>query len=313
MTSVNSLDFAQDALPETPGEALATAFDFFTSSEPRFTVETRTAGTIAPMLTHPQIDPVALALGPLKVHWYGLMYLAGFYGAWWLGTVRARQPHIGWQREQVTDLLFYIVLGVILGGRIGYTLFYNLDRFLAEPTMILRMWEGGMSFHGGLIGVIVAYFWFARVKQRNVFDIADFAAPLIPVGLLAGRIGNFINGELYGAPTDLPWGMVFPMAGPEPRHPSMLYEALLEGVVMLALLWWFGRRPRPRMAVSGLFLVLYAVFRSSVELVRLPDAHIGYLHGTTWFTMGMQLSLPMLVLGLIMLGVAYGRHRANGG
>lgn len=265
------------------------------------------------MLTHPNFDPVALALGPVKVHWYGLMYLAGFYGAWWLGTRRARQPHINWPREQVTDLLFYIVMGVILGGRIGYTLFYNFDRFLAEPLVILRMWEGGMSFHGGLLGVVVAYFWFARVKNRNVFDIADFAAPLVPMGLLTGRIGNFINGELYGAPTQMPWGMVFPAAGPEPRHPSMLYEAGLEGLAMLIILWWFSRNPRPRMAVSGLFLVLYGVFRSLVELVRLPDAHIGYLYGTTWFTMGMQLCVPMLVVGAVMLLLAYRRPVAQEG
>ncbi len=257
------------------------------------------------MLTHPQIDPVALALGPLKIHWYGLMYLVGFYGGWWLGTRRAQQPHIGWRREEVTDLLFYVVLGAILGGRIGYTLFYNLERFLAEPLMILRMWEGGMSFHGGLIGVVVACLWFAKVKGRTYADVGDFVAPLVPIGLFTGRIGNFINGELYGAPTTLPWGMVFPMAGLEPRHPSMLYEAILEGPVMLAILWWFARKPRPALAVSGLFLVLYAVFRSLVELVRLPDAHIGYLYGTTWFTMGMQLCLPMLAVGLVKLGLAY--------
>lgn len=257
------------------------------------------------MLTHPGFDPVAIQLGPLKVHWYGLMYLIGFYGAWWLGTRRARFAHVGWSRDQVTDLLFYVVLGVIVGGRVGYVLFYGFEGFLADPSSLLRLWEGGMSFHGGLLGVIVSYFWFARVKGLHVFDVADFAAPLIPFGLLTGRIGNFINGELYGAPTDLPWGMVFPEAGPEPRHPSMLYEAFLEGAVMLALLWWMGKRPQPRMALSGAFLVLYAVFRSAVEFVRLPDAHIGYLYGTTWFTMGMQLCIPMFVAGAVMLILAY--------
>jgi phosphatidylglycerol---prolipoprotein diacylglyceryl transferase len=264
------------------------------------------------MLTHPGFDPVAVHLGPISIHWYGLMYLLAFGIGWWLGTQRARQPHIGWTQDQVTDLLFYIVMGVIFGGRIGYTLFYGFDQWMDDPLMLLRIWEGGMSFHGGLLGVIVAYFWFARAKNLNVFDIADFAAPLIPVGLLTGRIGNFINGELYGAPTTLPWGMVFPGAGPVPRHPSMLYEALLEGLVMLVVLWWFSKNPRPRMAVSGLFLLMYGVFRSLVETVRLPDGHIGYLYGTDWFTMGMQLSAPMVVAGAVILVVAYRRPAAFG-
>ena len=259
------------------------------------------------MLVHPQIDPIAIKLGPLAIHWYGLMYLLGFWGAWYLGTIRARQPHIGWTRDQVSDLLFYIVMGVILGGRIGYTLFYNFSGFIHEPLVILRMWEGGMSFHGGLLGVITAYFLFAWKNKLNVFDIADFAAPLVPVGLFTGRIGNFINGELWGAPTTLPWGMVFRGAGPEPRHPSMLYEAFLEGLVLCALLWWFAAKPRPRMAVSALFLIGYGVFRTSVEFVRLPDQHIGYLYGTGWLTMGMVLSFPMIAAGAVMLAVAYGR------
>jgi len=259
------------------------------------------------MLVHPNIDPVALKLGPLAVHWYGLMYLLGFWGAWQLGTIRARQPHINWTRDQVSDLLFYIVMGVILGGRIGYTFFYNFSGFIAHPTVIFRMWEGGMSFHGGLIGVIVSYFLFAWKHKLNVFDIADFAAPLVPVGLFTGRIGNFINSELWGAPTTLPWGMVFRNGGPEPRHPSMLYEAFLEGLVLCALLWWFGKKPRPRMAVSALFLIGYGLFRSAVEFVRLPDAHIGYLYGTSWLTMGIVLSLPMIAAGAVMLAIAYGR------
>ncbi|MFP5358683.1 MAG: prolipoprotein diacylglyceryl transferase [Gammaproteobacteria bacterium] len=259
------------------------------------------------MLVHPAFDPIALQLGPLKIHWYGLMYLLGFYGCWWLGTRRARLAHFNWPRERVSDLLFYIVLGVILGGRIGYTLFYNFPAFMAEPMVLLRMWEGGMSFHGGLLGVIVAFFWFARTHGVRVFEVADFVAPLIPFGLLTGRIGNFINAELWGAPTSLPWGMVFPGAGPEPRHPSMLYEAALEGVVLLAVLWWFGRQPRPAPAVAGLFLVLYAVFRSAVEFVRLPDAHIGYLYGTSWFTMGMLLCVPMFIAGVLLMTWAYRR------
>jgi phosphatidylglycerol---prolipoprotein diacylglyceryl transferase len=262
------------------------------------------------MLTHPNFDPVAIQLGPVAIHWYGLMYLIGFAGVWWLGTVHARRPHVNWPRERVTDLLFYAALGVILGGRFGYTLFYNFSGFLKDPLVLLRIWEGGMSFHGGLLGVIVAYLIFARAHKLNPFDIGDFAAPLIPFGLLTGRIGNFINGELWGKPTDLPWGMIFPHAGPEPRHPSMLYEAFLEGVVMLAVLWWFASKPRPRMAVGGLFLVLYGAFRFLVEFVRVPDAHIGYLAGG-WLTMGQVLSLPVFFGGALMLALAYGRNRSD--
>lgn len=257
------------------------------------------------MLVHPGFDPVALKLGPLAVHWYGLMYLLGFLGFWWFGVRRAAQPHINWPREWVSDLLFYGVVGVILGGRLGYTLFYNLPGFLAEPLSILRIWEGGMSFHGGLIGVLVALGWFARVHKLRYFDVGDFAVPMIPIGLFTGRIGNFINGELWGAPTTLPWGMVFPAAGPEPRHPSMLYEAFLEGAVLFAILWWFARKPRPYMAVSGMFLLGYGVFRTAVETVRLPDAHIGYLAGTDWLTMGMVLTAPMWIVGAAMILLAY--------
>lgn len=256
------------------------------------------------MIPYPEIDPVAVQIGPLAIHWYGLMYLLGFYGAWWIGTRRTRLAHVHWQRDDVGDLLFYIVMGVVLGGRIGYTLFYNLPGFLADPLMILRIWEGGMSFHGGLLGVVAAEFLFARKTGRHVFDVADFTAVLIPFGLLTGRIGNFINAELWGAPTDLPWGMVFPNAGPEPRHPSMLYEALLEGAVLLAVLLLFARKPRPALAASGLFLLLYGIFRSLVELVRVPDAHIGYL-AWGWVTMGQVLSLPMIAVGAGMLVWAY--------
>ena len=256
------------------------------------------------MLTHPNIDPVAISLGPLQVHWYGLMYLLGFYGAWWLGVRRTRLKHVRWHQDEVGDLLFYIVLGVILGGRIGYTVFYNFSGFLADPLTLLRIWEGGMSFHGGLLGVVVAEFLFARKTGKHVFDVADFTAVLVPFGLLTGRIGNFINGELWGAPTSLPWGMVFRDGGPEPRHPSMLYEAFLEGAVLLVLLLWFARKPRPALAASGLVLVGYGLFRSLVELVRVPDAHIGYL-AFGWVTMGQVLSLPMILIGCGMLIWAY--------
>ena len=256
------------------------------------------------MLMFPEIDPVAISLGPVQVHWYGLMYLTGFLGGWWLGRVRAAQPGSGWNARQIDDLLFYIVLGVILGGRVGYVLFYNLGTFLQDPLLILRIWQGGMSFHGGLLGVLLAMLLYGRRYQRTFFECTDFIAPFITIGLGAGRIGNFINAELWGRVTDLPWGMVFPGGGPEPRHPSMLYEAILEGPVLLLILWWFSAKSRPRRAVSGLFLLCYGIFRFLVELVRLPDAHIGYL-AFDWFTLGQLLTLPMIGFGLLLLWLAY--------
>lgn len=258
------------------------------------------------MLLYPHIDPVALQLGPLKVHWYGLMYLVGFALAWGLGRLRAEAKGFG--KEEPGDMLFYIALGVILGGRIGYVLFYKFQSFLADPLMLLRVWEGGMSFHGGLLGVILAMAWYARKTGRHFFEVADFVAPLVPPALLAGRIGNFINGELWGRPTDLPWGMVFPHVDQLPRHPSMLYEGFLEGIVLFALLWWFSARPRPRMAISGLFLLLYGAFRFLVEQVREPDAHLGYIVGD-WLSMGMILSLPMILVGALFLFMAYRKRQ----
>ncbi|WP_028007899.1 prolipoprotein diacylglyceryl transferase [Solimonas flava] len=268
------------------------------------------------MLTHPNIDPVAVKLGPLAIHWYGLMYLLGFWGAWLLALRRARLPHVAWPRERISDLLFYVVLGVILGGRIGYILFYSYDANghwlpASDPLMILRVWQGGMSFHGGLIGVLVAMGVFARVQKLPYFEVADFAAVLTPIGLFTGRIGNFINGELWGKPTDLPWGMVFPHTAPDllPRHPSMLYEAGLEGLVMFAILWWVGKRPTPRGVISALFLLLYGSFRFLVEFVRVPDAQLGYLH-FGWLTRGQELCLPMLAAGLVILVWALRRGAA---
>ncbi len=254
---------------------------------------------IPAMLVHPDFDPVALALGPVKVHWYGLMYLVAFAFGWWLGRVRARDVWRGWSRDDVDDVLFYVVLGVVVGGRFGYMLFYDFDRLLAEPLSLFMVWRGGMSFHGGLIGVMAAMWWFARSRGRGFFEVADFVAPLVPSGLAAGRLGNFINGRLWGSPSDLPWAMVFhdPRAGGVPRHPSQLYEALLEGVVLFAVLWWFTRRPRPAMAASAVFLIGYGVARTLVEFVRVPDAHLGYL-AFGWVTMGQVLTLPMIAAGI---------------
>jgi phosphatidylglycerol:prolipoprotein diacylglycerol transferase len=260
------------------------------------------------MLNHPSIDPVAVSLGPIKVHWYGLMYLVGFVGGWWLGKRRAaRTP--GWQVTEIDDLVFHAALGVVLGGRIGYLLFYNFAAFAANPLILFRIWEGGMSFHGGLLGVLVAMWLYARRTRRPFFAVVDFIAPLVPIGLGAGRIGNFINGELWGKVSDVPWAMVFRGAGSQPRHPSQLYEFFLEGVVLFAALWWFSSRPRAVGAVSGLFALLYGAFRFAVEFVREPDAHIGHV-AFGWMTMGQLLSLPLMAVGVVLLAVAW-RRRNN--
>jgi phosphatidylglycerol:prolipoprotein diacylglycerol transferase len=278
------------------------------------------------MLTYPNIDPVLFSLGPVSVHWYGAMYLVGFVAGWWLGRRRAARPDSGWRVEQVDDLLFYIALGVVLGGRLGYTLFYGFEELLRDPLSLLRIWQGGMSFHGGLLGVLVAMWLFGRHHGKGFFHATDFIAPLIPLGLGAGRIGNFINGELWGAPGSVPWAMQVPCerfmalcvdklqlppgtAMTPPLHPNQLYEALLEGVVLFAILWLFSARPRPAMAVSGLFLVCYGVFRFAIEFVRMPDAHIGYL-AFDWVTMGQILTLPMLLAGGLLIGFAY-RNRTR--
>jgi len=255
------------------------------------------------MLNYPSIDPVAVAIGPVRLHWYGLMYVVAFFCGWLLGRWRASRPGSGWTAEQVDDLATWTMLGVVLGARLGYVLFYDLPVYLEDPMELLRVWNGGMSFHGGLLGVLlVTLIWAVRHQKRYV-AVIDFVAPLVPLGLFFGRLGNFINAELWGKVTTVSWGMVFPGAGALPRHPTQLYEAALEGLLLFVILWIYSRKPRPLGAVSGLFAVLYALFRMGVEWFRVPDAHIGYLF-SDWLTMGQLLCLPLLAAGLALLARA---------
>jgi len=252
------------------------------------------------MLTYPVFDPIALRLGPLAVRWYGLMYAVGFGAAWWLGRVRARRPGSGWAPAQVDDLITWLVAGVVLGGRLGYVLFYNFSYYLANPLEIPAIWQGGMSFHGGVVGVVLVAWLYGRSVGKSLLEVGDLIAPLVPPGLLAGRMGNFINGELWGRVTDAPLGMVFPTGGPLPRHPSQLYEAALEGALLFVILWIYARKPRPRGAVGGLFLLGYGCFRFIVEFFRQPDVQLGFV-AFDWMSMGQILCLPMIILGLILM------------
>ncbi|MDO1530222.1 prolipoprotein diacylglyceryl transferase [Fulvimonas sp. R45] len=276
-----------------------------------------------PYVVH--LNPVAFQLGPVQVHWYGLMYLLGFFGAIVLGEYRRRRGRLPVSREALSDLFFYGMMGVIVGGRVWYMLFYYAGgpRWIwTDPLALFKVWDGGMSFHGGLLGVLAASLWWSRRHKLHFFDTVDFVAPLIPLGLGLGRLGNFINGELWGKPGTVPWAMVFPQAHGEdvqyvaghpawaealqrygglPRHPSELYELALEGVVMFAVLWLVSMKPRPRYLVSGLFALMYGCFRFAVEFVRVPDPQLGYLFGTSWVTMGQMQSLPLVVVGLLLL------------
>lgn len=251
------------------------------------------------MLIHPQFDPVAIQLGPLSIHWYGLMYLIGFLSLLWLGKWRAnRYPEAGWKSSEMDDILFYGALGVIIGGRLGYVIFYQPAYYLSHPVEIAYLWQGGMSFHGGFLGVLAAMVFFARKTGKRWLAVMDFVAPLVPIGLGAGRMGNFINGELWGRTTDVAWGMVFPQVDNLARHPSQLYQFALEGVVLFILLWWYSSKPRPVGAISGLFLIGYGSFRFLVEFTREPDSFLGLL--SLGLSMGQWLSLPMIVVGIWM-------------
>lgn len=251
-------------------------------------------------MTYPLIDPVALDLGFLQIHWYGLMYVFGFLGGYALTLRRIRQGHFPLTKEQMSDFLGWIALGVILGGRVGYMLFYQPNRLLEDPLSLVYVWEGGMAFHGGLLGVVTLTWLYARKVGVKPLALGDALAPMIPIGLGLGRIGNFIGGELWGRTTDVPWAMVFPGAGPEPRHPSQLYQFLLEGVVLFIVLWWFSSGARRRGQVTGLFLVGYGLCRFLVEFVREPDAHLGFIW-MNWMTMGQLLTIPMVLIGLWLL------------
>jgi len=258
------------------------------------------------MIPYPEFDPIAVSLGPVVIRWYGLMYLAGFAIAWFLARSRAKRPDSGWQVAWVDDLIFYCAMGLILGARVGYMLFYQTATIAQDPLALLRIWEGGMSFHGGLLGVILGGWLFGRRVGKSFFQVTDFVAPIAPLGLFCGRMGNFINGELWGKSSDVPWAFLVDGVG---RHASQLYEGLLEGIVLFTILWIYsGRRP-PVMAVSGAFLLFYGLFRFSVEFVRIPDSHLGYL-AADWLTMGQILSTPMILFGIFFLILAYRRSAA---
>ncbi len=270
------------------------------------------------------LDPIAFSIGPLKVHWYGIMYLIAFLLCWWLGERRRAAGGLAVSRDAFSDLVFYLMLGVIVGGRIGYMLFYGTEELIHNPLSLFYINQGGMSFHGGLLGVLAAGLWWCRRHRQHYFDVIDFVAPLVPIGLGLGRLGNFIGGELWGRLTDLPWGMIYPRAlrlRPEfadmsdqqlhqlwqagtlnayARHPNELYEFFLEGVVMFAVLWWFSAKPRHRGAVSGLFALMYGSFRFVIEFVRQPDAQLGFI-AFGWLTMGQILSLPLIAVGFYLL------------
>lgn len=265
------------------------------------------------MITYPEINPVFIDLGVYElpwigqihpqIHWYGIMYLIGFVGAWWLGAKRAQRPDIGWSRRQVEDLIFFGALGVVLGGRIGHTFFYNFSDFLANPISIFYIWQGGMSFHGGMLGVFVALYIFGRKNGMSFFQVSDFIAPMVPIGLGAGRMGNFINKELPGrvAEANVPWAMDF--GDHVARHPSSLYQAFTEGLLLFIILWWYSSKPRARMAVSAAFMFFYGCFRFTTEFFRTPDAHIGFV-ALDWITMGQLLSLPMIIVGVVIYVLA---------
>lgn len=263
------------------------------------------------MLKHPNFDPVAISLGPISIHWYGLMYLAGFTVAWLIAVRRSKQDQYPVNRNQVDDLIFYAAIGVVVGGRMGYVIFYNFDKFIQDPIWLFKVWEGGMAFHGGLLGVIVAMLVYARRINITPGSLLDFVVPLVPIGLGLGRVGNFIGQELWGRPSDVPWAMVF-TTDPQglARHPSQLYQAALEGLLLFVIVYWFTKKARPTWSAGGLFLICYAVMRFFVEFFRQPDSHIGF-DALGWLTRGQLLSVPMVIAGILLMVYAYRRQQIN--
>lgn len=259
------------------------------------------------MLQYPNINPVALDLGFFQVHWYGISYLVAFLLGWKLASILASRPNSGWTKDELADFIFYVVLGVIVGGKLGSVLFYNTGNLLSNPLQALNPMNAGMSFHGGFIGVLVGLYMYGRKTNRTFFQVSDFIAPTIPVGLGLGRIGNFINGELWGRPTDVPWGMVFPHVDNLPRHPNQIYQFIGEGIILLALMWFFAMKKRPRAVISGMFCISYGIYRFLVEFVREPDRDLGFI-AFDWLTMGQLLSFPMIIAGAIMMYVGYKRN-----
>lgn len=258
------------------------------------------------MFVYPNLNPIALKIGPIKIYWYGIMYIVGLMLAWILATYRAKKPNSGWTKTEIGDLIFYGAIGLVIGGRIGYMLFYDFHNFIVNPIILFKTWDGGMSFHGGMLGAIIAMYIFSRVKHKHFLDVTDFAVPLVPLGLAAGRLGNFINGELWGRVTTMPWGMIYPQAGPLPRHPSELYEFFCEGIILFIILWFYSAKPKPRMAVSALFVLCYGCIRFTLEFFRQPDPQLGFI-AFGWLTMGQLLSLPMIIVGIILLYFSYKR------
>ena len=255
-------------------------------------------------MIYPHIDPVAFSIGPLHVHWYGLMYLLSFIFGWLLMRYQSKHFGYNWSADQTTDLVFYCALGVVLGGRIGYVLFYNFPHYLHHPLEIFALWDGGMSFHGGMIGVFLAMWVWAKRYKEPYFKVTDFVGAIVPIGLACGRVGNFINGELWGRVTDVPWAMIYTEVDQYPRHPSEIYEFLLEGVLLFIILFYYASKKPPRMAVSGAFLIGYGSFRFICEFFRQPDAQLGFI-AFNWMTMGQLLCVPMIILGIILLFLAY--------
>lgn len=253
------------------------------------------------MLLYPKINPIALSIGPLDIHWYGIMYILSFFAAWLLAKVRIkRNNNFAMSKDELSDLIFYLALGVILGGRVGYILFYGWQQVAIDPWFIFKIWQGGMSFHGGLLGVIIAIFVYSKKIKWTFWKMGDFVAPLVPLGLAFGRLGNFINGELWGRPTLMPWGMITPQNPDLAVHPSQLYELMLEGIVLFFIVWFYAKKPRKEGQVSAVFLIGYAISRFIVEFFRQPDFHIGFV-AFNWLTMGQVLSMPMLLLGIWLI------------